>query len=64
MVEKHLGLRIDDELLEKFRYVCRYNCRSANRQIIQLIIKFIAVYEKENGKIALDSTDPPSDKEE
>jgi len=63
MLERHFGLRIDDEILKKFRYVCGYTGRSANSQIIQLILKFIAVYEKENGKIAIDSTDSPSAKE-
>ncbi len=52
--EKHFGLRIDGELLAKFRYVCGYEGRSANSQIIQLIRKCIADYEKEHGKINLD----------
>ena len=52
-MEKHFGLRIDDSLLKKFRYICAYVGRSANAQIIQLIIKFIQSYEKEHGKIDL-----------
>ena len=51
--EKHFGLRVDGEILAKFRYVCGYVGRSANRQIIQLMLKFIADYEKEHGKIDL-----------
>jgi hypothetical protein len=39
--------------LAKFRYVCGYVGRSANSQIIQLMLKFIADYEKEHGKIEL-----------
>jgi hypothetical protein len=50
-MEKHFGLRIDDETLAKFRYVCGYVGRSANSQIIQLILKFIADYEKKHGAI-------------
>ena len=51
--EKHFGLRVDGEILAKFRYVCEYEGRSANSQIIQLMLKFIAAYEKDHGKIEL-----------
>ena len=54
--EKHFGLRVDGDILAKFRYVCGYVGRSANSQIIQLMLKFIADYEKENGKIDLNET--------
>jgi len=50
-MEKHFGLRIDSEVLAKFRYVCAYTGRSANSQIIQLILKFIADYEKKHEAI-------------
>lgn len=49
--EKHFGLRVDGDILAKFRYVCGYEGRSANSQIIQLMLKCIADYEKEHGKI-------------
>ncbi|MDO5378650.1 MAG: hypothetical protein Q4G52_09985 [Clostridia bacterium] len=49
--EKHFGLRVDGEILAKFRYVCKYTGRSANSQIIRLMLKFIADYEKQNEKI-------------
>ena len=52
--EKHFGLRVDGEILAKFRYVSEYEGRSANSQIIRLMVKFIADYEKEHGKIVLD----------
>ena len=51
--EKHFGLRVDADTLAKFRYVCGYTGRSANSQIVQLMLKFIATYEKEHGKIDL-----------
>ena len=51
--EKHFGLRVDGEILAKFRYVCGYEGRSANSQIIQLMLRCIADYEKEHGKIEL-----------
>ena len=52
--EKHFGLRVDGGILAKFRYVCDYEGRSANSQIIQLMLKCIADYEREHGKIELD----------
>ena len=44
--EKHFGLRVDGDILAKFRYVCGFKGRSANAQIIQLMLKCIAEYEK------------------
>lgn len=35
--EKHFGLRVDGDILAKFRYVCGFEGRSANAQIIQLM---------------------------
>lgn len=52
-IERHFGLRIDDELLKKFRYVCEYDGRSANSQILYLIRQYVSNYENENGKIDL-----------
>ena len=49
--EKHFGLRVDGTILAKFRYVCSYHGRSANSQIIQLMLQFISEYEQEYGKI-------------
>ena len=54
---KHVGLRVDEEILAKFRYACDYAGRSANSQIIQLMLKFTADYEKEHGKIELSERD-------
>ena len=47
-------LRIDAELLKKFRFVADYNARSANRELEVLMKKHIAAFEKENGKITFD----------
>ena len=52
--EKHFGLRVDAEILAKFRYACAYEGRSANSQLIQLMLKFISEYERQHGKIKLD----------
>lgn len=48
---KHLSLRIDQELLKKFHYVCEYDGRSANGQLLYLVRKCVAEYEKEFGII-------------
>ena len=53
-LEKHFGLRIDSVTLAKFRYACTYVGRSANSQIIQLILKFIANHEKVHGVIPVE----------
>lgn len=44
-------LRINDELLKKFRYISEYNARSANNELTILIREHIAEFEKEHGKI-------------
>lgn len=46
-------LRIDSDLLQKFRFVAEYNARSANREIELLIRKHIQDFEKKQGKIEL-----------
>ena len=51
--EKHFGLRMDGELLAKFRYAAGFEGRSANARLIRLMQKLVADYEKENGRIEL-----------
>ena len=48
---KHLSLRIDEELLKKFHFVCEYDGRSANGQLLYLVRKCVAEYEKEFSTI-------------
>ena len=45
------SLRIDMDVLAKFRSICDYEGVSANSQLNILIRKFIREYEKENGEI-------------
>ncbi len=52
--DKHLGLRIDNETLDKFHYLSDYEGRSNNGQIIYLIRKAIIEFEKEHGEIDTD----------
>ncbi|MBQ9717452.1 MAG: hypothetical protein IJV76_05615 [Clostridia bacterium] len=49
--EKHLSLRIDPELLRKFDYVARYDDRSMNWMLLQLVRKCIAEFEAKYGPI-------------
>ncbi len=44
-------LRINEDILKKFRYIAEYNARSANRELTILIRKHIAEFEKKHGKI-------------
>ena len=44
---KHLSLRIDEELLYKFRHVARYHDRSANGQLLCMVRDVVRKYEKE-----------------
>lgn len=51
--DKHLGLRIDNELHYKLHYISRYEGRSANGEVIYLIRQAIENFETEHGKIEL-----------
>ena len=48
-----LGVRIEDDLKEKLKYIADYNGRSMNKEIEQLIIRHVRQFEKDNGKIDL-----------
>ena len=48
--QKHISIRIDEEVLKKFHYVSRYNRRSASGQILYLINQCIREFEKEQGE--------------
>ncbi len=49
--EKHLSLRINEELLRKFDYVSKYDDRSMNWMLLTLVKGCIADFEKEHGII-------------
>ena len=50
-MQKHVSVRIDEELLAKLHVVSDYEGRSVNGHILVLIRKSIEQYEKEHGKI-------------
>lgn len=49
--QKHISIRIEEETLQKFHYVSKYNGRSASGQILYLIHQCIRDFEKEEGEI-------------
>lgn len=52
--EKHLSLRIDESLLRRFEYVAKFDDRSMNWLLLQLVRKSIEEFEAEHGKIKLE----------
>ena len=51
---KHLSIRMDEELHNKFQMVAAYEGRSMSSQVIQLILKCVRDFEKEHGPITKD----------
>ena len=51
---KHLRVRINHEILKKFKVICEVEGRSLNREIVFLIQKTITEYEEKYGKIKKD----------
>lgn len=52
---KHLGIEIDPELHYKLHYISKYEGRSANGQILYLILKCIREFEATEGEIKFDT---------
>jgi hypothetical protein cdifQCD-6_20198 len=50
----HYALRIPTETMNKLKYIAAYNGRSANKEIEQLILAHIKLFEKEHGEISSD----------
>ena len=46
-------LRIDQELLDKLGYVAEYEGRTKNGELVHMIRRRIAAFEKEHGAIEL-----------
>ncbi|MBR6533509.1 MAG: hypothetical protein IKT44_03695 [Clostridia bacterium] len=51
---KHLGIEINPDLHYKLHYIAKYEGRSGNGQILYLVRKCIAEFEKENGEIKVE----------
>lgn len=52
--QKHLSIRADAEMLDKFYYVSKYFGRSGSGQILFLMRSLIEDFEKEHGNITED----------
>ena len=52
--QKHLSIRADAEMLDKFYYVSKYLGRSGSGQILFLMRSLIEDFEKEHGNITED----------
>ena len=46
-VKKHLSIRMDGELHDKFQYVAAYEGRSMSGQVLYLLRKCVQEHEKE-----------------
>ena len=55
--EKHLSLRIDQDLLRKFDYVAKYDDRSMNWLLLSLVRKCIGDFEEAHGEIRFPEQD-------
>ena len=54
MAEKrHIGFRIEPEMLEKLHTVAEYEGRSVNGHVLYLIRESVSRFEKEHGEIEL-----------
>ena len=51
--QKHISIRIDEEVLQKFNYISKYEDRSASGQIMYLINSCIRDFEKKNGEVKI-----------
>lgn len=47
---KHISIHIDEDVLQRFHYVTKYEDRSASGQIMFLINNCIREFEEKNGK--------------
>ncbi len=48
---KCFSIRIEEEMLNKIRFISEYEGRSANKHILVLIRENIKLFEMQNGKI-------------
>lgn len=55
--KKAYALRVDETAFEKLKIISNANHRSVNSQIETLIEQCISTYERENGKISVDTTE-------
>lgn len=47
----HVSLRIEPDLLGKFRYIAKYHDRSINAMMLSIMRKYVAKFETTHGSI-------------
>ncbi|MBR7113064.1 MAG: hypothetical protein IKC76_00950 [Firmicutes bacterium] len=52
MEQRHLSIRANSDLLDKFYYVAKYYGRSGSAQILYLMRCFVEEFEQEHGAIS------------
>ena len=50
--DKHLSIRMDGELHDKFQYAADFEGRSMSRQVLYLIQQYVREFEREYGAIS------------
>ena len=56
--QKHLSIRMDDEIHDKIQYIAAYDGRSLSGEIKYLILSRIREFERENGVITKEDLAP------
>lgn len=51
MAQKHLSIRIDEQLLHRLHIVAQFEGRSANSQLLVIIREAVEKFEKKYGDI-------------
>ena len=51
------GLRMDDELYLKLKYIAKIESRSYNQEAVHILKNFVAQYETEHGEIIVNTDD-------
>ncbi len=52
MAIKNISIRIEEEMLEKLRFVADYDGHSINGHVMMLIRKHLKQFEEQNGEIS------------
>lgn len=50
---KQITIRVDMQLFKKIEYIAKYDYRTKNKELIQIIRKYISDFEKEHGEIKI-----------
>lgn len=59
--QRHISIRMDAEMLDKFYYASKYYGRSGSGQITFLMRSFVAEFEKEHGEIICSESEKDGD---